>query len=194
MTEIYHPAEDSKLLLKAVISFFRELKSKKQKTKNFRAVDLGTGSGILAGEIRRGMDNLDLKGEVFATDINKEALKKVKQKTENITLVLSDLFSSLEERFDLAVFNPPYLPPDPETDRYLKDYWANIIDRGTVERFLRQLPEYLKDSGVCLLLISTLTGRERVEKLLEKSGLNFEVYLREKLSFEELIVYRISLK
>ena len=88
---IYEPSEDSYLLAKYVDKFSKG-----------KVLDLGTGSGIQAETA------LKHTKEVLATDISKEAVKFVKKK--GIKARISDLFSNINEKFDLIIFNPPYLP------------------------------------------------------------------------------------
>ena len=95
---IYYPREDSFLLLKAVKKYAKG-----------HVLDLGTGSGILAFEAAR----LKKVKSVVASDINRECLKKLR----NIRAMHSDLFGNIKEKFDLIIFNPPYLPKDKREDQ-----------------------------------------------------------------------------
>ncbi|PSH01761.1 MAG: methyltransferase, partial [Nanohaloarchaea archaeon SW_10_44_10] len=93
---VYRPDKDS-FLLKNYVSEM-DLQGKK-------ALDMGTGSGVIALEMAR-------KGaEAAAVDINPEAVEKVSCRSEGkgleIQVIESDLFENLDERFDLIAFNPP---------------------------------------------------------------------------------------
>ena len=90
---VYEPAEDSFLLAEQVKKYAKG-----------KVLDLGTGSGILAETA------LINTKEVLATDINEEAVKRLKQK--GINARFSDLFSHITEKFNLIIFNPPYLPTE----------------------------------------------------------------------------------
>ena len=76
-----------------------------------RALDLCTGSGCLAVLLalefpRAQVDAADLSGEALAVarkNVNRYELKK------RISVVKSDLFSSLKGKYDLIVSNPPYV-------------------------------------------------------------------------------------
>ena len=100
---IYEPAEDSLLLQEQVKKFVKQ---------GMKILDIGTGSGILAETAKQ------LGGMVLAADINLESVKHVQSK--GINSVVSDLFSNIKEKFDLIIFNPPYLPKEdmePEDSR-----------------------------------------------------------------------------
>ena len=103
MPEVYEPREDSFLILHQIRRFAKG-----------NVLDMGTGSGILAIEAAKYADR------VIAADINKDALEFAKEQARangviNTKFVLSDLFSYFEQhpvKFDLIIFNPPYLPED----------------------------------------------------------------------------------
>ncbi len=180
MKGVYEPDEDSYLLMSAIEGALRKIK------KGPKVLDVGTGSGFLAER----MQKLLPKGKVFALDIDREAARHARKKVENI--ILSDLFSGIRGKFDLIVFNPPYLPsdmfpPDLQTIGGKKGY-------ETIGRFIRELPKYLNKGGMCLFVISSLTKPEKVEKCLKDSGLKWKVVDEKKLSFETLYAYSVSRK
>jgi len=98
---IYEPAEDSFLLEKYV---------KKLVKKDAYVLDVGTGSGILAKAA------LEKTKNVLALDINREAVEHCKK--QGINAIQSDLFSNIKKgsKFDMIIFNPPYLPEDKRED------------------------------------------------------------------------------
>ena len=101
---IYEPAEDSYLLQKQVKKFVRP---------GMKVLDIGTGSGILA-ETAKG-----LGAEVLAVDVNSESVEYVKK--GGINSIVSDLFSNVEDKFNLITFNPPYLPQDKGAGKLIED-------------------------------------------------------------------------
>ncbi len=73
--------------------------------------DVGTGSGILAVTLALQYP----RGSVLALDISPEALaiahlNATALNARNVRFALSDLLAATEERFDLIVSNPPYIP------------------------------------------------------------------------------------
>ena len=83
-----------------------------------RALDLGTGSGIIAVSVAR------IRKDSFVTAVDRsgKALEIAKlngRELENIRFVESDWFDELEgEKYDLILSNPPYIA---EGDRHLED-------------------------------------------------------------------------
>ena len=170
---IYNPEEDSFLLLKHVKEYAKG-----------KVLDVGTGSGILAEEA------LKYTKDVLAVDINEESIKLCKGK--NINAIKSDLFSNVNERFDLIIFNPPYLPEDRLEDEETK----RTVSGGKagyelIERFIKESGNYLNNSGKILLLFSSLTNKKKIDSLIKNNNFKFILLEKEKLFFEELYVYLI---
>lgn len=163
---IYEPQEDSFLLQKYV-----------RKYAHGRVLDMGSGSGIQA------LAALEKTPDVWAVDIDEDAVKFLKSKGVNATA--SDLFSKVKGRFDLIIFNPPYLPPD----RYDKDR-ATSGGINIVGKFLSQAKNFLEKDGKILLVFSSLTGD--VNLLLKKYGFKFECLGSKSFFFERLFVYLLS--
>ena len=98
---VYYPSEDS--LLAAEVLERKTLKGKK-------ILDMGTGSGILAILAAK-------KGaKVDACDINPNAIActraGAKNSGMNVNVFVSDLFENVNGKYDIIMFNPPYLPED----------------------------------------------------------------------------------
>lgn len=175
---IYSPREDSFLLEKEV--------KKYAKGKTF--LDIGSGSGIQAkAALSAGATS------VLATDINQEAVINLKK--QGINGIKSNLFSDIKtkEKFDIIAFNPPYLPKDNREDKE-----SALATTGGKEgdeiilKFLKQVKNYLSKNGVILLVVSSLTPKEKIEDIIKKQKMKKEILSKEKLFFEELQVWKIS--
>ena len=169
----YNPAEDSFLLLKHV----------KKKAKNKSVLDMGAGFGILAETAKEAGAK-----SVLAADISKEAVEHVKFK--GIPAVQSNLFSEIKGKFDLIIFNPPYLPEHPKEDRETK----RVVCGGkkgyeTIERFLKQAKKHLNKNGEVLFVFSSLTNKSKVDEILRRCKYRFKCLEEEKCFYEILYVY-----
>jgi release factor glutamine methyltransferase len=176
MIPIYEPAEDS-YLLQSLISKYVKDKS---------VLDFGSGSGILAQTC--------IKSEaksVLASDINPESIRLLKSR--KILAVKSDLFEKIKKKFDLIVFNPPYLPQDDREDKA-----SRLATTGgkkgdeIILRFLKQAKKHLNKRGKILLLLSSLTPRSRINLLLKKLKFENKAVKEKSLFMEKLEVWEIG--
>ena len=178
---IYEPREDSFLMENAV-----------KKYTYGKVLDMGTGSGIQAIAAAK---NKKVKS-ILAVDINKEAVMEALQNAMNkgipLSVLQSDLFGNIDEKFDTIIFNPPYLPSDPK----LKDLTLDGGKEGyeLIQKFLKQAKKHLEKNGIILLLFSSLTDKDKVEDILTKNKYKFKEVDKLNLDFEELYIYRIQCK
>jgi len=174
---VYEPREDSFLLAESVAV-----------EPHCYALDMGCGSGIQA-------INLALqRADVLAVDINDKAVANTVANAERcglsgkINACQSNLFDAIGTvKFDCIVFNPPYLPAS-----NLNDITVEGGKNGyeLLHKFLDSMPAYLKKNGLCYFVQSSLDGELRTKRKLHSLNLGFEVIARQKLFFEELIVFK----
>ncbi len=151
---------------------------------NFRVLDLGTGSGIIAISVARQRKN----ALVTAAEKSSRALSVAKMNgkgIENIRFVESDWFDALcGEKYDLILSNPPYIP---EEDRHLEDLKhepALALTSGkdgldAIRKIIEEAPAHLEPGG-WLLFEHGYDQGEICRKLLSKSF--HEVYSWKDLS------------
>ncbi len=173
---IYEPLEDSELLAKYVTKYSKG-----------KVLDLGTGSGIQA-EIA-----LKHTKDILATDINEETVKYVKRK--GINAKVSNLFSNINKKFDLIIFNPPYLPKDDLEDKESKQATSGgKYGYEILERFFSQVNNYLNKNGKILIVFSSLTNKNKINKIIKNNNLKFKLLESKKIFFETLYCYLIERK
>jgi len=180
---VYEPAEDSFLLADAAL---------KEAKPGMHILEVGTGSGFVSAVLLSNLKDIRL----LATEINPHAARCAKANT--VEVIRTDLFKGLkprrpETRFNLILFNPPYLPTSREEKvpgwlNYAFD--GGVSGRDTLDRFLDEVKDYLRPGGEILVLISSITGLEAVREKMEKLGFAVDVVARKKVSFEELMVIR----
>ncbi|MBP2132875.1 release factor glutamine methyltransferase [Methanomicrobium sp. W14] len=176
--QVYQPEEDTYLLLECALKEARPCEN---------IIEVGTGSGKIAGEIKKISEN------TFAIDINPYACTASKKK--GIEVIRGDLLSCINKRFDLIIFNPPYLPTQP--GERIDDWLEYALDggisgRNTIERFAGMLEKAMTDNGRCLLLISSLTGKDEVLADLSSLELNVCVISERCIEDEKLYVLKIT--
>jgi len=133
---------------------FELLKSQvRSQGSDFRMIDVGTGSGVIALSLAATFP----KAEIYGVDISEDALSLARENaaqlrfSERVRFQKSDLLENLSERFDLIVANLPYI---------------SMQDRHLLAR------EVLHDPEVALF--GGPSGDELVRKLIEQAPAHLE--------------------
>jgi len=192
----YFLSETLRLYLKNKDREIKILDTKKIPIKNFRGaresfriLDIGSGSGIQAETcLNLGFNNLS------ASDIDSETINYLKNKFKTfktIKTIKSNLFKDIKDKFDLIIFNPPYLPEDKFDKK--RDTTGGKKGCELILRFLAEARNHLAEKGEILLLFSSISSPNRI--LTEAKKLNYKSKLlaRKKLFFEELFIYEFSI-
>lgn len=189
---IYHSSDDSYLLSETIKDYLRNKLNNKKVDKTIKILDMGSGSGIQAQTCKDlGFNN------ILTADINPEAVEQLKQ--QGFNSIKTDLFSNIsksnnnQNKFDLILFNPPYLPEDkrePEDSRL--NTTAGKKGYEIIIKFLEQAKSYLKEDGAILLLFSSLSQPNVIIKKANDLGYKLKLLSSKKLFFEELFVYEIK--
>lgn len=165
------PQPDTENLVEEVLNII--IKNDK---KEYRVLDLCTGSGAIAVSLAKYLSNEKI--EVYASDISEEAIaianKNAINNGVNIKFIKSDLFESIDEnlKFDIIVSNPPYIE-------------TQIIDKLSEE--VRKEPLLALDGGEDGLKFYKKIIKD-AKKYLNKDGiLAFEIGYNQKASVEELL-------
>lgn len=175
---VYQPEEDSYFLSEQLAKYLKKIKNRE-----IRILDLGTGTAIQAQVSRR----LGFKN-ILCSDINPEAIKIAKRK--GFKTVQSDLFEKIKGKFDLIIFNPPYLPKN----KYDKEKDTTGGEKGDeiIIKFLKKVKNHLNKNGKVFLLISSYTPRKRILKEIKNQKLKHQKLAEKKLFFEKLEVISFS--
>lgn len=180
--QVYEPSEDTFLLLDSLENIGLK--------KTHNVLEIGTGTGIIAIHIAKKTRH------VTAIDINPYALECAKENAKqnnvkNITLFESNLFQKVHGKFDLILFNPPYLPTakDEVYDEPITQAWyGGTSGRKTTDLFLEKAPEHLNDDGQIVILDSSKAQYQKTINILKKRGFDVKIIKTLNLFFEELVV------
>ena len=180
---VYEPSDDTFLLADSIIE-------NKSIFANCSVLEIGCGAGLLSiiasGYCRH----------VTAIDINKKAVDLSAENMRlnnisNMVVLRSNLFEDIDRKFNIMIFNTPYLPQsDEETiDSPINLAWDGGKDgRKVIDRFLKEAKSHLNSNGRLIFLESSLSSYNRSLDYLEKHDFTANIISRKKLSFEELVV------
>lgn len=126
-------------------------------------LEIGVGSGCIIISILSELNKKNINPKASATDISEDAIKIAKDNAKfhkvdaQINFQKVDLFPEANQKFDLIVSNPPYIPSgsseisvgtkfEPELALYSGDDGLKCI-----RRIAERLPDYLTPGGVFLM-------------------------------------------
>lgn len=165
------PRDETEILARKAINIINKNNLKS-------ALDIGTGTGILACTIAK-----YTLSNATALDVSEKALKIAEENIKNLGLskkvkvLKSDLFENVDEKFDLIVSNPPYIPLsekatiqkevtfDPELALFTKD--AKGLE--FYEKIIKEAKNYLNKNGYLLFEMGIDQSKE-IKELLETNG------------------------
>lgn len=185
--DVLIPRDETEILVRRAIEFIIK--------KDFKHVlDIGTGSGCIACTIAKNTD-----ATVLGVDISSDALRVA---LDNVTKLginnravfrKSNLFEKVraEEKFDMIISNPPYIPADYEFEPEVlhEPKLALIAEENGLEfyrKITEQAPEFLKPDGILMFELG-IGEAELVKAFMEK---DFEdIKIEKDLAGIERIIY-----
>jgi methylase of polypeptide subunit release factors len=134
-------------------------------------LDMGTGAGIGA------IVAAGCGARVKAVDVNPVAVRCAR---------INALLNGVEDRVEVVLFNPPYLPGPPR----------DLLDRAfrggdVIDRFARGLAQHLAPAGFALVLLSTEADADSALASFASSALSMTPVSERNLKNEVLTVYRV---
>lgn len=177
---VYMPAEDSYLLADNL-----------QVKPGDSVLEIGTGSGIVA------MYASKITDKITVTDINFDAVKLAEDNfkannIENIEVLFGNLFEPVKNRkFDVILFNTPYLPTDEGDiidDNLNYAFDGGLNGRKVIDLFLDEVKNHLNPKGIVQLIQSSLSDNDKTLSRLDELGFIAEIAESEHFFFEDVVL------
>lgn len=161
------PRFETELLVEKTIHYVENLFNRK-----VSILDIGTGSGCIAITLKKEIDC-----DVVASDISLDAIDVAKRNAINnnvdILFVNSDIFSNIDNKFDVIISNPPYISYDEEIDDIVKNNEPSLAlyasDDGVYfyDKILSECSKYLSNRFLIAFEIGYTQG-DRIVRLAYK--------------------------
>ena len=166
------PRNDSEILIEAVLSNYNNMQEE------LKILDLGTGSGCLILSLLKMYKN----ASGLAVDISEKALKVARQNAENLKInnikfLKNNWNDNIEEKFDIIISNPPYIPTkeikelEPEVNKFNPLLALDGGEDGlNCYRYLaKSLEKNLKENTKIFLEIGKNQEKD-IEKIFNENG------------------------
>jgi len=187
---VYEPSEDTFQLLEAI-----------NVKKDDKVLEIGTGSGLISLVCAQNGAN------VVCTDVNPFAVELAKRNflvnnsflSGSYDIRLGNLFDVLtfDDKFDIIIFNPPYLPTK-SNERVGGSGWFDIATDGGVDglkvtkQFIDGLSKHLHKDGCAYFVFSSLSDRKKLETYISKAGFTAKVVNSNRYNDEVIDIYCIT--
>lgn len=153
-----------------------------------QVLDMGTGSGVCAVHAAR------RARRVVAVDINPAAVRcaainvSLNAVEQRVEVRHGDLFAPVAgERFDLILFNPPFLRGPPRDDR--DRAWRSV---DVAERFAAGLRDHLAPGGAALVVLSSFGGAAAFLEEFRRQRLAVAVLAARRFLTERIAILRLE--
>lgn len=171
---------------------------KKFFNENIKILDIGTGSGCISIALKKEIPGLD----ITAVDISEDALVVAKNNAlENnceINFVKSDLFSNIDDKYDLIISNPPYISYDEQIMDIVKKNEPHLAlyakNNGLYfyEEIIKNSSNYLNDKNIIAFEIGYLQANE-IKKMAHKYYPNANIIIEKDMQEKDRFVFIINL-
>ncbi len=142
-----------------LVEKYLKLISRYYPTQEIKILDIGTGSGCIAITLKKHLTN----ALVSACDISPEALKVASKNAQknntDVTFIQSDIFSNINDQYDIIISNPPYIKYDEEIMDIVKNNEPHLAlyakNNGLYfyQEILSNARNYLSDKNIIIFEI-----------------------------------------
>ena len=193
--DVLIPRDETELLVRKAIEIIKE--------NNFKMVlDMCTGSGCIACMIAKLTNS-----QAMGVDISTEAIHTAFKNMEKFGLYnraifrKSDIYSKIreDEKFDLIVSNPPYIPPkEKETIQEEVSYEPDLAlyttdEKGLAfyEKIIKDAPKFLKKGGYLMFELGIGQSSD-VAKIMNTYGFDDIKVLKDLANIDRVIFAKIK--
>jgi len=158
-------------------------------------LEIGTGSGCIAITLAKELpevqiDAVDLSSEALVTASSNAKLNEVE-----VTFFCSDIFSAVENKYDIIVSNPPYISSDSykELSSEIKDHEPSMAllseEKGLFfyRKILEEASDYLTPGGRIFFEIG-YDQSERIKLIAEKTGFKNIETIKDLNGFDRIMI------
>lgn len=180
--DVLIPRCETEILVDVVLKEAKKIKAP-------RIIDIGCGSGVIAVSIKKFLS----RANVVATDISERALfvsrTNACSHNTNISFICSDLLSAIKGKFDIIIFNPPYV----ETDLVL-EYEPEIALNGGLEgldfypRIFKEVKNLLDNEELLILEIGRGKTKD-ISKIGKATGFELKRIIKDYSGIERVMVF-----
>ena len=156
------PRFETEELVENTLNYIKEI----FETDSLKIIDLGTGTGCIGLTLKKNLPNSD----ITLVDISKSALAVAKKNMENlnlqVTLLESDFFDKVTDKYDVIISNPPYIKTKEKIEEIVEKnephlaLYAGEDGLDCYRKILKNIPCYLETSYLIAFEIGETQSNE----------------------------------
>lgn len=152
------PRFETELLVEKTIGYIKKLFNK-----NINVLDIGTGSGCISITLKKLLD-CDITGVDISDDALSLARENALNNSVDINFLKSDIFSSINDKYDVIISNPPYISYDEDIMDVVKNnephlaLYANDNGLYFYDKILSLCSNYLNNKFLIAFEIGYMQG------------------------------------
>ena len=183
------PRFETELLIEKTIKYIN-----KYFNNEIKILDIGTGSGCIAITLNKLLDN----SMVTAVDISKDALDVARENNKinntDVNFIESDVFSNINDKYDVIISNPPYISYDEDIMDVVYNNEPHMAlyadDNGLYfyDKILRECRRYLNDRFLIAFEIGYKQGND-ILNIINKYFDNVNISLEKDYSGRDRFVF-----
>lgn len=152
------PRFETELLVEKTIGYIKKLFNR-----NINVLDIGTGSGCISITLKKLLD-CDITGVDISDDALSLARENALNNSVDINFLKSDIFSSINDKYDVIISNPPYISYDEDIMDVVKNnephlaLYANDNGLYFYDKILSLCSNYLNNKFLIAFEIGYMQG------------------------------------
>lgn len=187
------PRPDTEISVEKIIDISKEKES-------IKILEIGSGSGAVSLSLAKNLEH----SKIDAVDISEIALEVTREnvkrnKLSNINVFYSNLFSNVNEKYDIIYSNPPYIPTRDidELQVEVKSYEPMLaLDGGNdgldfYRLIIKEAMNFLEKEGYLIFEIGYNQGKD-VSDLLSEQGYEVLEVVKDLSGKDRVVVSKIS--
>ena len=186
------PRFETELLVEKTIKYIN-----KYFNNEIKILDIGTGSGCIAITLNKLLDN----SMVTAVDISKDALDVARENNKinntDVNFIESDVFSNINDKYDVIISNPPYISYDEDIMDVVynnEPHMALYADGNGLyfyDKILRECRKYLNDRFLIAFEIGYKQGND-ILNIINKYFDNVNISLEKDYSGRDRFIFILN--